>query len=136
MARSGLRSKSERAATPGDDTLAKGEPTITIEATVPGDAVAATIDGQAAEIDAHWPILILSEPAEPHQRVKLLRFGADDILIKPFDGEELLADAAAQVPKVRMTLSWRELDSNFGFRATPSALTQSPRRLLACSTIR
>jgi hypothetical protein len=31
------------------------------------------------------------------------------------------------------TLRWRELDSNFRFRATPSALSQSPLRLLACS---
>ena len=34
-----------------------------------------------------------------------------------------------------LTRRWRELDSNFQLRATPSALSLSPRRLLACSGI-
>src|ERR1700757_4687063 len=36
------------------------------------------------------PILILSRPGELDQRLKFLRSGADDFLIKPFDRRELL----------------------------------------------
>ena len=43
------------------------------------------------------PVLILSRPGEVDQRVKFLRFGADDLLIKPFDGRELIARIQAIV---------------------------------------
>ena len=45
----------------------------------------------------HAPILILSRPGELDQRLKFLRFGADDLLIKPFDGRELIARIQAIV---------------------------------------
>jgi two-component system, cell cycle response regulator CtrA len=50
---------------------------------------------RAAHVDT--PILILSGLREPDQRVKFLRFGADDFLTKPFDGGELLARIQAIV---------------------------------------
>src|SRR5215472_2394996 len=50
---------------------------------------------RAARVDT--PILILSGPRELSQRVKLLRFGADDFLTKPFDGAELSARIQAIV---------------------------------------
>ena len=48
-----------------------------------------------AQVDA--PILILSGFGELDQRIKFLRFGADDVLTKPFDGGELLARIQAIV---------------------------------------
>ena len=48
-----------------------------------------------AQVDT--PILILSGLGELDQRVKVLRFGADDVLTKPFDGGELLARIQAIV---------------------------------------
>ena len=48
-----------------------------------------------AQVDT--PILILSGLGELDQRVKFLRFGADDFLTKPFDGGELLARIQAIV---------------------------------------
>lgn len=66
------------------------------------DLTSADIDGyqmlqrlRAAQVDT--PILILSGPGEPHQRIKFLRFGADDFLTKPFDCGELLARIQAIV---------------------------------------
>jgi two-component system, cell cycle response regulator CtrA len=50
---------------------------------------------RAAQVDT--PILILSGLGELDQRVKFLRFGADDFLTKPFDGGELLARIQAIV---------------------------------------
>ena len=47
-----------------------------------------------AQVDT--PILILSGLGELDQRVKFLRFGADDVLTDPFDGGELLARIFAQ----------------------------------------
>ena len=43
------------------------------------------------------PILILSGLSALDQRIKFLRFGADDVLTKPFDGGELLARIQAIV---------------------------------------
>jgi two-component system, cell cycle response regulator CtrA len=43
------------------------------------------------------PILILSRPGELDQRLKFLRSGADDFLIKPFDSRELIARIQAIV---------------------------------------
>jgi two-component system cell cycle response regulator CtrA len=48
-----------------------------------------------AQVDT--PILILSGFGELDQRIKFLRFGADDVLTKPFDGGELLARIQAIV---------------------------------------
>jgi two-component system cell cycle response regulator CtrA len=50
---------------------------------------------RAAHVRA--PILILSRPGDLDQRVKFLRFGADDFVIKPFDGRELMARIQAIV---------------------------------------
>jgi two-component system, cell cycle response regulator CtrA len=50
---------------------------------------------RAAQV--HTPILILSGLCELDQRVKFLRFGADDFLTKPFDGGELAARIQAIV---------------------------------------
>lgn len=50
---------------------------------------------RAAQVDT--PILILSGLGGLDQRVKFLRFGADDFLTKPFDGGELLARIQAIV---------------------------------------
>src|SRR5215469_18680187 len=50
---------------------------------------------RTARVDT--PILILSGPGELGQRVKFLRFGADDFLTKPFDGGELSARIQAIV---------------------------------------
>jgi two-component system cell cycle response regulator CtrA len=43
------------------------------------------------------PILILSALDELEQKIKFLRFGADDFLTKPFDGRELIARIQAIV---------------------------------------
>jgi two-component system cell cycle response regulator CtrA len=43
------------------------------------------------------PVLILSRPGELDQRLKFLRSGADDFLIKPFDSRELIARIQAIV---------------------------------------
>ena len=43
------------------------------------------------------PILVLSTAGELDERIKFLRFGADDFLIKPFDGRELTARILAIV---------------------------------------
>ena len=50
---------------------------------------------RAAQVDT--PVLILSGRGGLDQRVKFLRFGADDALTKPFDGGELLARIQAIV---------------------------------------
>jgi two-component system, cell cycle response regulator CtrA len=47
------------------------------------------------------PILILSGPSELDQRVKFLRSGADDFLIKPVEGSELVARIQAIVRRSR-----------------------------------
>ena len=49
----------------------------------------------------HTPILILSCLAEPDQKVKFLRSGADDFLTKPFDDHELTARTEAIVRRSR-----------------------------------
>src|SRR6516162_4348294 len=45
----------------------------------------------------HTPALILSARGDLDEKVKFLRFGADDFLIKPFDGRELSARILAIV---------------------------------------
>ncbi len=54
-----------------------------------GYAVAAKI--RAEEVDAHVPIIMLTAEAEVEQKIRGLRAGADDYLVKPFHPAELLA---------------------------------------------
>ena len=70
------------------------------------DLMAADIEGykmlqrlRAARV--HTPILILSARGELDQKVKFLRFGADDFLTKPFDGRELVARILAIVRRCK-----------------------------------
>jgi two-component system cell cycle response regulator CtrA len=70
------------------------------------DLMAADIEGykmlqrlRAARV--HTPILILSARGELDQKVKFLRFGADDFLTKPFDGRELIARILAIVRRCK-----------------------------------
>ncbi len=43
------------------------------------------------EIDNNIPVIVASAKDDVHTRVELLRAGADDYIVKPFDTEELLA---------------------------------------------
>ena len=54
-----------------------------------GYAVATKI--RAEEVDAHVPIIMLTAEAEVEQKIRGLRAGADDYLVKPFHPAELLA---------------------------------------------
>ncbi len=54
-----------------------------------GYQVAAKV--RAAETDAHVPIIMLTAEAEVEQKIRGLRAGADDYLVKPFHPAELLA---------------------------------------------
>ena len=54
-----------------------------------GYQVAAKI--RAEEADAHVPIIMLTAEAEVEQKIRGLRAGADDYLVKPFHPAELLA---------------------------------------------
>jgi pilus assembly protein CpaE len=46
---------------------------------------------RAEEVDAHVPIIMLTAEAEVEQKIRGLRAGADDYLVKPFHPAELLA---------------------------------------------
>ena len=54
-----------------------------------GYQVAAKV--RAEETDAHVPIIMLTAEAEVEQKIRGLRAGADDYLVKPFHPAELLA---------------------------------------------
>ena len=54
-----------------------------------GYQVAAKV--RAEEVDAHVPIIMLTAEAEVEQKIRGLRAGADDYLVKPFHPAELLA---------------------------------------------
>jgi len=54
-----------------------------------GYQVAARI--RTEEVDAHVPIIMLTAEAEVEQKIRGLRAGADDYLVKPFHPAELLA---------------------------------------------
>ncbi|MFH0751859.1 MAG: response regulator, partial [Chloroflexota bacterium] len=57
--------------------------------TLDGYQVAAKV--RAEETDAHVPIIMLTAEAEVEQKIRGLRAGADDYLVKPFHPAELLA---------------------------------------------
>jgi pilus assembly protein CpaE len=54
-----------------------------------GYQVAAKV--RAEEVDSHVPIIMLTAEAEVEQKIRGLRAGADDYLVKPFHPAELLA---------------------------------------------
>ncbi len=57
--------------------------------TLDGYQVAAKV--RAEEVDSHVPIIMLTAEAEVEQKIRGLRAGADDYLVKPFHPAELLA---------------------------------------------
>ena len=59
---------------------------------IPGEELVSLIRGRSAV-----PILVTSAKAQVVDRVALLRMGADDYLVKPFDLDELVARAEALV---------------------------------------
>ena len=62
------------------------------------------VDGEevvAAAVEAGVPVIVLSARASVGDRVELLRLGADDYLVKPFDLEELHARVEAVLRRAR-----------------------------------
>lgn len=67
------------------------------------------------------PIIMLTAKGAEEDKVKGLRLGADDYVVKPFSAQELLArveavlrrSAAAQVPQGETSFAWRDLQINF-----------------------
>ncbi|MFJ2769508.1 response regulator transcription factor [Streptomyces sp. NPDC087300] len=64
------------------------------------------------------PVLILSGRTSPAERVRGLRAGADDYLIKPFDSQELLARVEALLRRSRPE-QWRGDYVESGLRMVP-----------------
>jgi two-component system, OmpR family, response regulator len=54
-----------------------------------------------------FPVLMLTAKAETAQKVKGLNLGADDYLVKPFDGEELVARVRALLRRYRVSETGR-----------------------------
>jgi len=50
-------------------------------------------------VQSAMPIIVLTAMADKETTVKLLRYGADDYLVKPFDNNELLARVEVQLRK-------------------------------------
>jgi pilus assembly protein CpaE len=74
--------------------MAKGEAPdlILMDVAMPRlDGYAATQQIRAAEAGVHVPIIMLTSEADVEQRVKGLRAGADDDIVKPFHPLELIA---------------------------------------------
>jgi pilus assembly protein CpaE len=67
------------------------------------DGYAATQRIRAAESGKRVPIIMLTTEADVEQRVKGLRAGADDDIVKPFHPLELIARIRALVPEVDRT---------------------------------
>lgn len=67
------------------------------------------------------PIIMLTAKGAEEDKVKGLRLGADDYVVKPFSAQELLArveavlrrSAAAQAPQGETSFAWRDLHINF-----------------------
>lgn len=90
----------------------------------------------AAARARHVPIIVLSARATVADRVDLLRLGADDYLVKPFDLEELAARCEVVLRRVggggASGAGGDGGDADFGNRTSVSASdgAAGPRRLL------
>jgi DNA-binding response OmpR family regulator len=65
------------------------------------------------------PIIVLSALGDEVDKVLLLEMGADDYIVKPFGGRELLARIRAvlrRAPEVRQTVTFGENEVDFGRR--------------------
>lgn len=67
---------------------------------------------QLRRIDADLPILLLTARDSEEDRVRGLRLGADDYIVKPFGMPELLARIGAALRRTRMT---RKATEHFAF---------------------
>ncbi len=80
------------------------------------------------------PVLLLTARGDTQEKVKGLRLGADDYLVKPFDPGELLARVEALLRRYRIaTAGWVEIGSlrldrnGFTVSAGPERLTLPPK---------
>ena len=71
--------------------LEKKEPlAVILDLMLPGIAGEELLS-EIKTIDSEIPVIVASAKEDVHTRVELLRAGADDYIVKPFDTEELLA---------------------------------------------
>jgi two-component system, cell cycle response regulator CtrA len=91
------------------------------------------------------PVLMLSETASPQAKIKGFAAGADDVISKPFDSQELVARIQAVVRRAKgfaqPTLSVGELTLNLGSReaavaGTPVHLTGKEYAILELLMLR
>jgi two-component system, cell cycle response regulator CtrA len=91
------------------------------------------------------PVLMLSETASPQAKIKGFAAGADDLISKPFDSQELVARIQAVVRRAKgfaqPTLSVGELTLNLGSReaavaGTPVHLTGKEYAILELLMLR
>ena len=69
----------------------KGEPlAVILDLMLPGMTGEALLS-EIKAIDSEIPVIVASAKEDVHTRVEMLRTGADDYVVKPFDTEELLA---------------------------------------------
>ena len=112
---------------------ADGEEALhTVEETMPGmvilDIMMPKMDGfEVCRRIREWsqvPLMMLSALGDERDKVKCLRLGADDYLVKPFGIQELIARVeavlrrtrAAEMPQVGPTFIGGELEVNFAER--------------------
>lgn len=76
---------------------------------LPGEDLVALIRSQGSV-----PILVMSAKAQVGDRVSLLRMGADDYLVKPFDLDELVARVEALLRRARSAAAGGGAASSFG----------------------
>ncbi|MCL2572195.1 MAG: response regulator transcription factor [Defluviitaleaceae bacterium] len=57
---------------------------------------------QEVRATSDMPIIVLTAMADKETTVKLLRLGADDYLVKPFDNDELLARTSVQLRRTAL----------------------------------
>lgn len=50
----------------------------------------------------YMPIIVISAKSDSEEKIKVLRLGADDYVLKPFEVDELLARVEAQLRRYRM----------------------------------
>lgn len=69
----------------------KGKPlAVILDLMIPG-MTGEELLSEIKNIDPEIPVIVASAKEDVHTRVELLRAGADDYIVKPFDTEELLA---------------------------------------------
>jgi len=80
---------------------------------------------RALRNDPRWngtPILVSTARGNPEQAQRVFAAGADDLIVKPMSGPELVARLSARLNRTRRLVAWPERDSLSGLESSRSSL--------------